>query len=68
MITMDQLRRFTQGCLQLRQELQKGLRVSTSEYDLIKSHIQTLLADIQEHTPSDTHLDGTNVQKTKVAS
>jgi hypothetical protein len=54
MLTVDQLKRFSNQCLKLRQTLQTGLRCNESEYLMIKSHIETLITDLEKQIESES--------------
>ena len=61
MLTVDQLKRFSNQCLKLRQTLQTGMRCNESEYFVIKTHIETLITDLEkqiEPEPAPDVLDG----------
>jgi hypothetical protein len=65
MLSADQLKRFSNQCLKLRETLQKGRPISQTDYSVIKSHIQSLIAELDEHTeetPS-SNLDVTLARK-----
>ena len=68
MIPVDQLKRFSGGCLNLRQHLQTGSRLSESEYNLLRAHIHTLLAYLEKNTDSESRLQAMPSQETRIAS
>jgi hypothetical protein len=47
MLTAEQLKRFSNHCLKLRQTLQNGMRCDEFEYLAIKSQIHTLMIDLE---------------------
>lgn len=68
MLSVDQLKRFSNRCLEVRQELQQGHRLTDSQYTFIKSHIEVLLADLDSHTENVRPLTSLDKQETRFAS
>lgn len=62
MLTVEQLKRFSNQCLKLRQILQNGMRCNDAEYSVIKTHIETLITDLEKQIENDTSANLGNPQ------